>query len=99
MNQAKSVRRRYAGIGTIIVLSFGLCVMLVAVLWSYVVPAGPPSQGPWIDAGSTSDLPPGTSRILQVNSQRVLVINTGEGVIALDAICPHLGAPLVWNAK
>jgi NAD(P)H-dependent nitrite reductase small subunit len=40
------------------------------------------------------ELAPGESRCVEVGSVQVGLFRNGEGVFALDNICPHRGAPL-----
>lgn len=41
-----------------------------------------------------SDVPPGTSRLVEHQGRRLLLVNEGGRISALSELCPHAGAPL-----
>jgi cytochrome b6-f complex iron-sulfur subunit len=47
----------------------------------------------------TADLPVGSGQVFSVNNKPVIVINTSDGYVALDATCTHLGCILFWNPQ
>ena len=42
-------------------------------------------------------LPPGTSRTVIYRGRPTIVVNTSEGYIAFNAVCPHLGCVVKWE--
>jgi len=43
---------------------------------------------------NVSDLPPGTSRIVEIDGRPIAFFNAGGQIFALDNICSHRGGPL-----
>lgn len=41
-----------------------------------------------------SELPPGSMKSLDVEDKKILVVNTGDGISALEGICTHAWADL-----
>lgn len=49
---------------------------------------------PWFEVAKTSDIGPGKTFKVEVNSRSIMVCNTGESIYAIDNICTHDGGPL-----
>ncbi len=47
-----------------------------------------------IKVAAVSQLRPGTMRVIEANGHRLLLIDIGGEIHALDARCPHRGGPL-----
>jgi len=54
-----------------------------------------------VDIGPEGGLPEGEAQVVAVGGTTVLVVNCGgdEGLIALSAICTHLGCIVEWDAE
>lgn len=48
----------------------------------------------FIKVAMVDDVPPGTMRAVEAAGRRLLLINLGGHIHALDACCPHRGGPL-----
>ncbi len=48
----------------------------------------------FVDVGAVEELPPGSSRCVQIDQRRVALFHTDEGIFATDDRCPHRGGPL-----
>ena len=57
-----------------------------------------PSTGPWIDIGAVEDLPPGTMKRYESESQRILIANVDGTPFAVDDTCTHEDASLFSGA-
>jgi len=44
--------------------------------------------------GLTGDIPPGQSRIFEVNGNQVAVVNLNGNFFAFQNVCPHRGGPV-----
>ena len=76
----------------------GVAVPIVGYLWP---PArkGVGYQGPTI-VGAVADFPAGTGKVVPVDNQPVIIVNTSAGgVKAFSAICTHLGCVVDWDKK
>lgn len=47
-----------------------------------------------VKVASTSELPPGSSKLVEANGQAVALFNVDGKYYAIDDACPHAGAPL-----
>lgn len=75
----------------------GVLTPVIAFLWPPERGAG--AGGERVSAGTTADLPAGKAKIVSVANKAILVMNTGEGIKAVDATCTHLGCIVFWNEK
>jgi cytochrome b6-f complex iron-sulfur subunit len=73
----------------------GVLTPIVGYLWPPARAAG--SGGGRVEVGSTIDFPAGQGRVVPVNDQPVIVINTPQGMRAYSAICTHLGCVVEWD--
>jgi nitrite reductase (NADH) small subunit len=48
----------------------------------------------FVQVASTSDLPPGTAKAVQVNGKVLALFNVGGTIYATDNACLHQGGPL-----
>jgi len=75
----------------------GMLTPVVGYLWPKSTSAGADTP---TEAGSASDFPVNTARVVSVNDKPVIVIHTKAGGIkAFSAICTHLGCIVAWNAR
>jgi NAD(P)H-dependent nitrite reductase small subunit len=44
--------------------------------------------------GKAAELPPGSSKVVQIRGHAVAIFNMGGALYALDNTCPHQGGPL-----
>ena len=51
-----------------------------------------------VPAGTTTDLPPGSGKVVAMGSKPVIVVNTDAGVKAYSAVCTHLGCIVGYDA-
>lgn len=49
-------------------------------------------------AGTTTDIPPGSGKVVAMGSSPVIVINTESGVKAFSAVCTHLGCIVGYDS-
>lgn len=48
-------------------------------------------------AGTTTDIPPGTGKVVAMGSKPTIVVNSEQGVKAYSAICTHLGCIVTYD--
>ena len=48
----------------------------------------------FVPVASSSDLPPGASKVVVVGEREVALFNVAGRLYAIDNICPHQGGPL-----
>src|SRR5262245_58619221 len=53
-----------------------------------------PAEPAWTRVCSTADVPANGMKEFPVNGVNVLVVNTGDGFVAVQALCPHEAVPL-----
>lgn len=53
--------------------------------------------GQRVKVAELKEIAPGKAKPVMLNGKPVLVINTGEHLIALAAACPHLGCVVKWD--
>lgn len=51
-----------------------------------------------VQLGRAAELAPGTMAEVQAGGRTLAVCRAGDGVYAIDGICPHRGAPLAHGA-
>jgi cytochrome b6-f complex iron-sulfur subunit len=85
------------------VLSFSIvsmAAMVVTPIVGFLIP--PKSEGSGAGgrtlAGTTSDIPAGTGKVVAMGSSPVIVINTEAGVRAYSAVCTHLGCIVGYDS-
>ena len=84
-------------------LGFSIVATLGGVLTPIVGYLWPPSRasgagGGRVDVGTTADFPVGQGKVVPVNSQPVIVVNTPQGGLkAFSGICTHLGCVVEWD--
>ena len=61
-------------------------------------PGAPDSPAAWRRVGSVSDLPATGGRSFLVDGVGVLVVRTGDQLLAVQSLCPHEGVPLDLGA-
>lgn len=99
-NQSVNVGRRRL-IGGL--LGFSILATLGGVLTPVVGYLWPPSRaaaggGGRTEVGTTADFPVGQGKVVPVNNQPVIVVNTAQGGLkAYSAICTHLGCIVEWD--
>jgi nitrite reductase (NADH) small subunit len=49
----------------------------------------------WVRVATTSELPAGSSKEVEVDGRVVALFNVSGRILAMDGICPHQGGPLV----
>ena len=48
----------------------------------------------FVKAAAAAEVPPGTSRCVEVEGKEIALFNLGGAFYALDNLCPHAGGPL-----
>lgn len=48
----------------------------------------------FVKAAAAADVPPGTSKLVEVEGKEIALFNVGGTFYALDNTCPHAGGPL-----
>ena len=71
-------------------------LMAVYPLIRYIEPP-PEAEGSNRVEIDKASLPPGTSRTVIYRGRPTIVVNTSEGYIAYNAVCPHLGCVVKWE--
>ena len=74
--------------------------MVVTPIVGFLVPpktAGAGAGGRVL-AGTTTDLPVGSGKVVAMGSKPVVVINTEAGVKAYSAVCTHLGCIVLYDS-
>lgn len=101
-NQPTSVSRRRV-IGGL--LGFSILATLGGVFTPIVGYLWPPSRasaggGGRTEVGTIADFPVGQGKVVPVNDQPVIVVNTAQGGLkAYSAICTHLGCIVEWDGS
>ncbi len=85
-------------------LGFGIFSTIASVLIpviGYLIPPerGNTAGGGRVLVGTTTDIPFGMGKVVQLGSKPVIVINTPQGITAFSAICTHLGCIVDWDAE
>ncbi len=73
--------------------AFSTLAMVVTPIIGFLIPprtAGAGAGGRVL-AGTTTDLPIGSAKVVAMGSSPVIVVNTDAGVKAYSAVCTHLG--------
>ncbi len=71
-------------------------LMAVYPLIRYIEPP-PEAEGANRVEIDRASLPPGTSRTVIYRGRPTIVVNTSDGYIAYNAVCPHLGCVVKWE--
>lgn len=71
-------------------------LMAVYPLIRYIEPPPEAEGGNRVEIDRDS-LPPGTSRTVIYRGRPTIVVNTSDGYIAYNAVCPHLGCVVKWE--
>lgn len=97
-----------AGMGRRRLITYLLGFSIVSTLGGVLVPIigylRPPSArlgggGSRVEVGTTADFPAGQGKVVPVNDQPVIVVNTNQGLRAFSAICTHLGCIVEWDQE
>lgn len=75
----------------------GVLTPIISYLWPPKKAAG--AKGERVAVASVADLPVGKGAVYSVANKPVLVVNTGEGLKAVSAVCTHLGCIVFWDAE
>lgn len=99
VKDGKMSRRRFINV-CLGVFAFGWLVTAVKIVFDYIIPpktemAG--VEGAGVDAGNVNDIPVGKSKMITVKNMPVLVVRTSKDVVALSAVCTHLGCIVKWD--
>ena len=84
-------------------LGFSIIATLGGILTPIVGYLWPPSRaldqgGGRVQIGTTDDFPAGVGKVVPVNDQPVIIVNTAEGELrAFSAICTHLACVVEWD--
>ncbi|MBI4870588.1 MAG: Rieske 2Fe-2S domain-containing protein [Candidatus Riflebacteria bacterium] len=86
-----------AVMATAILTAAGLGVPTLMFIW-------PPEEvtrraGHRVRVAGPDEVPPGKAKTVLLNGKPVLVLNTGDTMLALTATCPHLGCVVRWNEQ
>jgi 3-phenylpropionate/trans-cinnamate dioxygenase ferredoxin subunit len=49
---------------------------------------------PWVPVAGEGSVAPGTAKVVEADSRRLALCNTGGGIYAIDDVCTHDGGPL-----
>lgn len=76
----------------------GVLTPIFGYLWPPARPMG--GGGGRVEVGSTADFPAGQGKVVPVNGQPVMIVNTAQGGLkAFSAICTHLGCITYWHEE
>jgi Rieske Fe-S protein len=78
---------------------FSTLAMIVTPVLAFLVPPETSSNqaGGRVLAGTTTDIPVGTGKVVAMGSAPVIVTNTAQGVHAFSAVCTHLGCIVAFD--
>jgi cytochrome b6-f complex iron-sulfur subunit len=91
-------RRRF--IKGVLGFSFtSIAAMVIAPIVAFLVPTKQESDtsGARVLAGTTTDIPPGSGKVVAMGSSPVIVVNTANEVRAFSAVCTHLGCIVAYD--
>lgn len=73
--------------------------MVITPVVGFLIPSKTSSAaaGGKVLAATLDTLPVGSGTVVSVGSKPAIVVNTGAGVKAFSAICPHLGCIVMWD--
>ncbi len=73
---------------------------IVGPIVAYLTPStNTTTAGEPVDVGKVEDFPPGSGKVVSVDNQPVIVVNSkAGGMKAFSAICTHLGCIVAWDA-
>jgi Rieske Fe-S protein len=85
------------------VLGFGvtsIAAMVITPIVSFLIPAKQEGTtgGTRVLAGTTTDIPAGSGKVVAMGSSPVIVVNTDSGVKAYSAVCTHLGCIVAYDS-
>lgn len=94
-----SRRRFVAWVGSFSIVS--TLAMVATPVLAFLVPPRTTggAAGGRVPAGTVDDLPLGSGTVVAMGSTPAIVLNTEQGVRAFNAICPHLGCIVAWDAS
>lgn len=55
-------------------------------------------MGRFVKAAAAAEVPPGTSKLVEIEGKEIALFNAGGTLYALDNTCPHAGGPLAEGA-
>lgn len=90
-------RRRFVGLSlgfSFFVTALGVLIPIIGYLWPPARTAGAAGR---VLAGTTTELPVGKGKTVNVAGKPALVINTPQGLRAFSAVCTHLGCIVKWD--
>lgn len=99
VEKQRSVSRRdfldLAVLGAASLTAVGIGLPALAYIW-------PPAEvtkraGERVKVAEPAEIAQGKAKTVLLNGKPVLVINTGDSLVALTATCPHLGCVVKWN--
>jgi cytochrome b6-f complex iron-sulfur subunit len=63
----------------------------------FLMPPRGNSQDPDVVQINAAEIPAGKSKVIDFKNTPTIVINTGQGLVALTAVCTHLGCIVQWD--
>jgi len=63
----------------------------------FLIPPQEDSQDPDVVQINAAEIPAGKSKVINYKNTPTIVIHTGQEVIALTAVCTHLGCIVQWD--
>lgn len=94
------LNRREVFLYTWLVAATGLLAIAGRMLWQTARPRVAPGQfGGLFELDSLAALPAAEGPPLHVPEGRFWLVNTPEGLLALDKVCPHLDCLLDWDEQ
>jgi cytochrome b6-f complex iron-sulfur subunit len=96
---APVISRRRLMRNVLVVAIVSTAAMVVTPIVGFLVP--PKTQGAAsggkILVGTTTDIPPGSGKVVAMGNKPVIVVNGQPQPTAFSAICTHLGCIVAWN--
>lgn len=75
----------------------GLFAWFLYPISRFLIPPNGDSQDPDVVQVNAIEVPAGKSKIINYKNTPTIIINTGQDLVALTAVCTHLGCIVQWD--